>query len=207
MTILLETQYCPPIQTFAAIAKADLLLIEQYENYQKGAYRNRCHIATANGPLALSIPLAKGKNQQTPIREVEMDLKTAWPQQHWKAINLAYRSAPFFDHYAPKLAPFWLENEETRLFDFNQKLLRQFVKLLKLETELGLSSDFRQNGDPGVLNLCHTILPKNNGTTELEPTIKYGQVFEDRQGFLPDLSVLDLLFCCGPQAKLLMVSC
>jgi hypothetical protein len=207
MTVLLETQYCPPVQAMSVIAKADQVLIEQYENYQKGAYRNRCHIASANGLLALSIPLAKGKNQQTPIREVEMDLKTAWPQQHWKAIALAYRSAPFFDHYAPKLAPFWLENEETRLFDFNQKLLQQFVKLLKLETELGLSSGFRQNGDPAVLDLCHTILPKQDRMEAHESVLKYGQVFEDRLGFLPNLSVLDILFCLGPQAKGVVVSC
>jgi WbqC-like protein family len=131
MTIVLETQYCPPIQYFSKMLEADQVLIEQHENYQKGGYRNRCHIASANGLLPLSIPLVKGKNQQTPISEVLMDFKTPWPTQHWKAISYAYRSAPFYEHYAPKIAPLWLENRETRLFDFNWVLLQRLLQVLK----------------------------------------------------------------------------
>ncbi|NJN78366.1 MAG: WbqC family protein [Saprospiraceae bacterium] len=106
MNALIESQYFPPLAYFSVLLKHEKVWIEQFENYQKGSYRNRCHIATANGLLRLSIPLEKGKNNQTCIKEVKIHNDTNWQIQHWRAIKSAYGNAPYFEYYADELLPF-----------------------------------------------------------------------------------------------------
>lgn len=175
--------YLPPISWCAALWNSPDIEIEACEHYQKGSFRNRCHIAGPNGMQRLSIPLAKGKNQQMPIREVRISYDETWQRLHWRSIKTAYGSAPFFEHYAPELQRFYEKRYEF-LFDYNLELLH-----FALKKKMGW------NGEIKLSTAYSTAIPATL-TPPFEPG-RYPQVFEDKHGFLPDLSLLDLLFCYG----------
>jgi hypothetical protein len=180
--MILPTAYWPPVSHLAAAWTAETLTLEACENYQKGSWRNRCHLAGPNGVQRLSIPLEKGKHQQTPIREVRIAYHEPWQRQHWRSIRTAYGSAPFFAHYADELQSFY-EREWPLLFDFNTALLQFLLKKMRW---------------PGRIE--HTDTYAGPLTEPAFFGTPYPQVFAERHGFLPDLSALDLLLCCGPNA-------
>ncbi len=201
MLPILSLPYLPPVSWCAAAWNSENAHLEACENYQKGSLRNRCYIAGPNGIQRLSIPLAKGKHQQTPIREVRIAYDEPWQRQHWRTIKTAYGNAPFFEHYADEIAPFYEKRYEF-LFDYNLDFL-VFILQKKLDWE-------------GYFVMTHEWWPtrKWEPATDLRDAIpgepgewpawfdpaRYSQVFEERTGFLPNLSVLDLLFCCGKQS-------
>jgi hypothetical protein len=176
------TAYFPPLRWLRLAASAGQWQWEAHENYQKGGWRNRCRILTANGPQLLSIPLAGGKHQQMPIREVRIDNSRNWRRVHEQTIRSAYGRAPFFDFYADGVFAA-LHQPEQRLWHYNRQLLLSCLNLLQLDIELSESQRFL-GADAGAV------------PTEIEE--KYPQVFADRFGFVDGLSVLDGLFCLGP---------
>ncbi len=194
--ILLELQYLPPVQYFSKLASFPVVYLEQHEHYAKGSYRNRCHIAAVNGVQRLSIPLRKGKNQQQSIREVQISYDEHWPSNHWHAIRSAYGNSPYFVHYADALEPVFKQKKEF-LWDLNLELLQLMMKLTGLKTELRLTESY-QPAPEGMLDFREKIHPKRPAQDPAFKPAAYPQVFEDRHGFLPNLSVLDLLFCAGP---------
>jgi hypothetical protein len=200
--------------------RTDVLWLEACENYQKGSYRNRCHIAGSNGVQRLSIPLQKGKHQQTPIREVRLAYDEPWQRTHWRSIRTAYGNAPFFEHYADEVAPFF-EKKYTFLFDLNLDVLHFLMKKMAWPGEIRLSETYRMPGmEDTVTDARNSIVvagfnpppigsvvpgfnppPIGSVVPGFNPPPKsYPQLFMERHGFLPDLSALDLLFCCGKQA-------
>ncbi|MBX2889667.1 MAG: WbqC family protein [Saprospiraceae bacterium] len=198
MLPLLSIAYLPPIAWCAVAWQNDAVAIEAHENYQKGSLRNRCHIAGPNGVQRLSIPLAKGKHQQTPIRDVRIAYDEPWQRHHWRSIQTAYGNAPFFEHYADHIAPFY-ERRYAFLFDYNLELLT-FV----LQKKFGWAGNFQFSETffsphqwPHGTDLRRLVLAEPAGGTSWLSPARYPQVFEERSGFLPNLSVLDLLFCCG----------
>ena len=200
-SIIIEAQYFPPIEYFKQIVQFPHVVIEAHENYQKGSYRNRCHIANSTGVQVLSVPLRKGKNAKQPIKEVAIAYDMDWQKQHWQSIRTAYGSAPFWEHYAPQLEPFFLK-KWGYLFDLNMAILETFLKILKLKNTINISfsTDYNLYFTPEGINegidFRNKILPnKTNFQGE-----KYAQLFQERTGFLPNLSILDLVFCTGPQA-------
>jgi hypothetical protein len=192
-TVLIETQYFPPIQTIHLIANSQNVWIEAYENYQKRSFRNRCAIATSNGVQLLSIPLKKGKNNQQPIRDVQIAYDDNWQKQHWHSLQTAYGKSPFWEFYTPQLEPLFFKKYPF-LFDLNYDILNIILKILKLNKPVSVS-------------LTESYIKKNEGSNMSDCRFKkpiftakvYPQVFTDRHGFLPNLSVLDLIFCCGNQ--------
>lgn len=217
-TILIELQYLPPVQFFSKFLLHEVVRIEQYEHYQKRSYRNRCHIAGPNGRLRLSIPLASGKNEQQPITEVNIahhpvraERKMggeAWQRQHWHSIRTAYGNAPFFEFYADTLKPFFQRSYDF-LFDFNRELLLKLLEIIDLPAQLEWSESFEPIPPPGVLDFRDAIRPKKREAMpdpHFQPA-PYRQVFEEKNGFLPNLSILDLLFCSGPQTPLILKDC
>ena len=206
--ILLETQYFPPIAYFSALLQADGVVLEACEHFQKGSFRNRCLIATSMGIHTLSVPLKKGKNTQQPIREVAISYDAPWQKQHWQALRTAYGSAPFWEHYSPVFEKFFT-HKYPFLFDLNFDILETILKILKLNNSITISfsSDYMpqntalpmQDEARGIKgdDFRNTITPKTNNFDSK----KYAQLFEDRNGFIPNLSILDLIFCCGNQAK------
>ncbi len=201
MKALIELQYLPPIAYFSILMKHETIWIEQYENYQKGSYRNRCEIGTSNGTLRLSIPLEKGKNNQTNIRDVKIYNATNWQIQHWRAIQSAYGKSPFFEYYADDLSPYFNKSFNF-LFDWNLELLNLTTELIGLSTDFQLNTTYEFNQND-FWDYRNTITPKNSLQLPYQPK-SYNQVFEDKHGFIPNLSILDLLFCKGPEATLVI---
>ena len=204
-SILIEIQYLPPIPFFALFYQTDTIIIEACENYKKGNYRNRAYLAGPNGVQRLSIPLAKGKNQQLNIREVKIAYEQAWQSQHWGAIQSAYGRAPFFEEYAPYLQPVFNKKTEI-LFDWNLQLIKLLADLLQINKPIQLSTTFVKNVSTPTVDFRNRIHPKR----KLSETFSnfhcstYPQVFLEKSGFLPNLSILDLLFCTGPEAGLIL---
>jgi hypothetical protein len=187
----LHTAYFPPISWFSRLWSQAAVALEACENYQKGSVRNRCHIAGPNGEQMLSVPLVKGKHQRTPIREVRIAYDEPWQRQHWRSIRTAYGNAPFFEHYADGLAPFF-ERRYPFLFDLNLEVVQFFIQ---------------KTGWRGEVLFSEKYAPQLLGSWELpRSSTRYPQVFEEKHGFLPDLSMLDLLLCCGKQAAEILAS-
>jgi WbqC-like protein family len=179
--MLRHIAYLPPLEWFALSEHDTTITLEAMEHYQKGSSRNRCLIAGSNGVQRLSIPLEKGKHQQTPIRSVRIAYHDNWPMVHWRSIQSAYGNAPFFEYYADELNAIYTKKPEF-LFDFNVLLLEFVIKKAKWQYRL----DFSNTYTPFPPAPVASYTPK-----------RYPQVFEDRFGFQPDLSVLDALMCCG----------
>ena len=204
--IILELQYFPPVLYFAKMAKHGHLQLEAHENYIKGTYRNRCHIAGANGVQRLSIPLRKGKNRQQPIQEVAIAYDQPWQSEHWHSIKSAYGNSPFFAYYKDELQPFF-KQKSALLWDWNRQLLDKMIDLTGLNCQLSLTGSYKTStelaADPTVYDYRNCIQPKKSRLIEetTQQTIPYGQVFMEKHGFLPNLSILDLLFCQGPASS------
>lgn len=201
--LLSSTAYFPPLAWYLAAMHAGNWQWEAYENYQKGGYRNRCKIGTANGPQWLSIPLSKGKHQATPIQEVQISDDSDWVRQHIRSIQAAYGRAPFFEFYAPEIFSF-LENSQT---DFAAKTKARHLWSLNLNATLCVN---KLLGFPITIGQTDQFFPPakdkapldvRNARTRLPLSPRpYSQLFTDRHGFQADLSILDLLFCLGPEA-------
>jgi hypothetical protein len=199
--VLIEIQYLPPVQFFSLFNRFEKVVIEQHENYRKGSYRNRCHIVGANGIARLSVPLIKGKNEQQNIKETGIFWHEPWAKRHWKTIQSAYGNAPYYEYYADELKPFF-EKKYTHLFEWNKDLTIKLLELLQLDGHLEFTDHFEKEPSTEIVDYRNIISPKNKGLnldTDFAP-LPYDQVFSEKHGFLPNLSILDLLFCTGPEA-------
>lgn len=194
--VLLSLGYFPPVSWFCSLANSNAAYLEQHEHYVKGSYRNRCHIAAVNGVQRLTIPLRKGKNQQQPIREVLIAYDEPWQIQHWRAICTAYGNSPFFEHYKELFEPFFMVKKYDLLWEWDYDLLLICMKILRLKTPLILTVKYEPYPD-SILDLRNAFIPNIPSQNHDSVLMKYPQVFEDRLGFLPELSILDLIFCAG----------
>lgn len=197
--LLLTTAYFPPVSYFSAIQQSTHIYIEQYENFGKQSYRNRCEIMTANGVIPLTVPVAKA-NSKTLVKDLKIVYVSPWQKLHFKGIESAYKNSPYFEYYIDDLMPFF-EKKETYLFDLNNKILETLLSLLKITKPVSLTNDYIREGDPTYSDLRNSIHPK--ATRRMPgadfPVIPYRQTFSDRFDFIPNLSMLDLLFCCGTE--------
>ncbi len=213
---VLTTAYLPPVEYFFVIAQSGRVLIEQHENYQKQSWRSRCRILAAGGPEDLSIPVVKEERRSRPIRDIRIDYSEPWLQHHIRAFDAAYHSSAFYDYYADDLLPI-LESRPTFLFDLNMSLLEKLLELLDMHTPVSLTSTYVNEGFMSGLT-GHLF----DGRARIQPKYKgesllaeygceqaYYQVFVNQkpsqaghgaQGFIPNLSILDLLSAEGPDA-------
>ncbi len=198
-TALIELHYLPSLAFFALFYQCGTVMIEQMENYQKGSFRNRCSIVGANGPLQLSIPLRKGKNQQQPVREVQIANELPWQRQHWQSIRSCYGRAPYFEHLQDLLHPHY-HRPARFLFDFNHSLLLSLLAFLNPPATLTATAQYLAPHPAKIADYRATITP--NQLTQKPLTESYPQVFQEKFGFIPQLSIIDLLFCTGPEASL-----
>lgn len=187
-------EYLPSISWFHRFITHDQVLIERCENFVKSTGRNRCSIAGANGRQLLSIPLQGGRDHHRLYTELNISYKADWQSNHWQSIVSAYGSTPYFEYYAYKLQPFY-ERQYPSLFDFNLQLLQIMLKMLKAEREIRFTENYTKATD-GVVDL--RTMGKNDNGLSNPP---YYQIFGDRNGFIPNLSIIDLIFHKGPEAK------
>jgi len=195
---LIETQYFPPIVFFVLWAHFGKIILEQHENYQKRSFRNRCYITGADGKFHLSIPLRKGKNVQQQITDVVIAHDEPWPDKHWRAVQSAYGKAPFFRFYAEEVHHLY-NNPGDNLFEFNLSIVKVLGKLIGLTGHIFLSSKYTPDPGPPVIDFRNKI-GIGHGWQNYFKIGRYNQVFEDRLSFSENLSILDLLFCTGPEA-------
>ena len=194
---LFETAYWPPVMWVTACLAHDRIAIEGHEHYQKGGWRNRCLIGGPNGAQRLSIPLEKGKHQQTPIQEVRIAYDSDWRRQHWRSIRTAYGNAPFFEHYEADLAHLY-EQKPVFLFDFNLTLMQWLWRKIGWKGEVAISGQYHPLGTwPHGQDYRGAIPAEGQSLPEWFDPLPYPQVFSERFGFQPNLSSLDLLMCQG----------
>ena len=201
--ILLSTAYFPPIEWFIALINADETYLEQWEYYQKQSYRSRCNILSSNGSQTLSVPLKRDGSHKLPIKEIEIDYSLPWLMQHKRSITAAYNSSPFFEHYQDEIFEI-LDREERYLFDLNNKLTVKLLELIGCDYAVGFTDKYINRADlsEDVVDLRDDIHPKKESPI-LGIEIKekpYYQVFSHKQGFVSNLSILDLLSNEGPNS-------
>ncbi|MBT0811559.1 WbqC family protein [Litoribacter ruber] len=193
-TVITDLLYLPPIEYFAAIEGKETLMIEGHDNYQKQTYRNRASIRLANKVEHLSVPVKGGKGR--PFREIEIDYEQKWVNIHLRGIKSAYGKAAFFEYFFPYYESVF-ERRPTRLFDLNLELLTLCLKFLQHPVRIVVSTEYQPN--VGFQDLRGVIQPKESYEVRgIYRPVPYMQLFG--LDFVPNLSVIDLLFCEGPQA-------
>lgn len=200
MSLLLSTAYLPPVQYLSKFLGGKDILIEKHEHYQKQSYRNRCYIYGANGRQCLVIPVKKLHGDKMPIADVEIDYVTNWQKIHLKSIESAYRLSAFYEYYADVFNNFYMR--KTRfLFDWNMEMLTFLIKAFNIPCTPLPTTNFEKNTECEV-DFRNSIHPKerlNKPDPGFKP-VAYQQVFSERNGFIPNLSAIDLLFNEGPVA-------
>lgn len=200
--IILSTAYLAPIQYYTKLLKYDEVFVEKYENFIKQSYRNRCEIYGANGELSLSIPVKK-LSTKTKIKDLLIDYDTNWQKLHWKSIESAYRSSPFFEFYEDDFKSFY-ENKYKFLLDLNSEIQNVILEHLDLKISLKFTDKYYNVLTEDFDDFREQIHPKKRDNDADFIPVEYTQVFQEKYGFIPNLSIIDLLFNEGPNATELL---
>lgn len=193
MTILIHPTYFPTIATFVAITKADHVVLETQDNYQKQTYRNRSYIYAANGKLQLSVPVIFSQKNRQKYSEVQIANDYKWQDNHWKSLESAYRTSPFYEYYIDELQPLFKETFNS-ILEFNLKCLEVICECLQLEVNITKTEVFEREPE-NIKDYRGLVNAKKENIIALEP---YNQVFYTKHGYINNLSILDLLFNEGP---------
>lgn len=195
----ISSAYLGPVQQYSKMFHFPEVRIETSENYLKQSYRNRCIIAGANGPLRLSVPIVKPDTLKCLTKDIRISDHGNWRHLHWNAIVSAYNSTPFFEYYEDDFAPFY-EKKYEFLFDFNEELRILICQLLDIQPQIQYTTSFEAD----VENDFRWISPKQDIADPSFLLKPYYQVFQDKHGFLPNLSIIDLLFNTGNEGILVL---
>ncbi|HVA98510.1 MAG TPA: WbqC family protein [Bacteroidia bacterium] len=191
-TAIVSTAYLPPIAFFKVLTDYPTILMEEMEHFPKQTYRNRCEIYGANGLLTLSIPLEKN-TKRTLTKDIRISYSQNWQHIHWLSLQAAYRRSPFFEFYEDDFAPFYESKKNIFLKDFNDSFLELLLQLLKINPSINNTISYEKEY-PNAIDLRNAISPKKNAETFAYQSKNYTQVFENKHGFIPNLSIVDLLF-------------
>lgn len=189
---LFPTAYFGSIHYFREIYRATSPLIEVYETFPKQTIRTRCSILSSNGIQRLSIPVIRKNGSKTIIKDIEISCTEKWQKDHWKSIESAYASSPFFDAYDREVKEL-IYSDETNLLSFNKSITESIFSWLDIDLKLKETNAY-DFSPPGV------DFRSFDFESDLQ-TKKYVQVFSDKTNFTPNLSILDVLFCEGPMAR------
>jgi len=198
--ILLSSAYLGPVEYFSSFLTGRNVSIEQFDHYTKQTYRNRCVILSANGPLPLVIPVVKNHGRKTYMKDTRIDYATNWQRLHLHGITSAYNSSAFFEFYFDSFERFF-RKKTSFLLDLNIALTRIVLEELDLPVDVSLTSGYDSETE-AVTDMRDRIHPKKSlDTSAVFKPVPYTQVFSERFGFVPNLSIIDLLFNAGPEAK------
>jgi hypothetical protein len=173
------------------------LLLDLQEHFEKMSFRNRYMVAGADGMLTLSIPLAEGRQQRKAMKDVLICNQSRWQLQHWRTLTSVYGRAPYFEHYAPELEPLFITPFE-HLADFSIAAIRLLQQLTGIVFPVAFTASYQASLPEAAADLRAGFRTRNYEQGDFRP---YYQSFAERHGFLPNLSILDLLFSEGPAAR------
>jgi hypothetical protein len=194
MTVLLSTTYFGPVQWYQKIYRSDEAEIEQWESFQKQTYRNRCLIAAPNGIQALTVPV---EHTVSPlIKDLKVSDHGNWRHLHWNALVTAYSESPFFEYYQDDIRPFY-EQRWDYLLDYNEAIRTKICELIDIQPKVTLTGEYSRSSDN---DYREAIRPKHSAPDPDFTPRPYYQVYQQKHGFLPNLSILDLLFNMGPES-------
>ncbi len=203
-TVLLSTTYFGPVQWYQKLHRAEYVQIEQWESFQKQTYRNRCLIAATQGIQALTVPVVRGETSL--IKDLRISDHGNWRHLHWNALQSAYGESPFFEYYQDDIRPFY-EKRWTFLLDFNEEIRQKMCELIDIQPQVSLTQSWGQAPGaepsepvPVTADFRSAINPKHPVADPDFNARPYYQVYQQKHGFLPNLSVLDLLFNMGPES-------
>ena len=190
-----------PVQYFSKFLLEKDPRIEQYDNYNKQSYRNRCIIYGANGPVKLVIPIKRMRGNKNLVKDITIDYDTDWRRLHWKGIVSAYNSSPFFEFYRDSIEPFYTGKYEF-LVDYCFSITSQLINLVDIDANPVLTDEFLFPEDQQIDLDFRFIHPKMDlKEDKYFKIMEYKQVFSEKYGFIPNLSILDLIFNLGPETK------
>lgn len=194
---LFPTAYFPSIPLMAAMARAEVITIESNESFPKQTHRNRCVILTANGPMTLSVPVLRPNGTHTRTCDIGISYAEKWNVIHWRAIESAYNSSPFFLYYRDEIERI-LTSRHSSLLQLNEEILRFLLKKIRLERPIEYTTSYLKPGEieQDFRDRYSYKHPENNPACP-----QYRQVFSDRHPFDCNVSILDTLFNLGPETK------
>ena len=195
MEALLSTTYFGPIQWYQKLYRAEHVQIEQWDSFQKQTYRNRCLIATTNGIQALTFPIERGTSPL--IKDIRISDHGNWRHLHWNALQSAYGESPFFPYYQDDIRPFF-EKRWDYLLEFNEAIREKMCELIDIQPKVSYTEGYVSS--PIIKDFRSAINPKHPEPDADFTPKPYYQVYQQKQGFLPNLSILDLLFNMGPES-------
>ena len=222
-TALLQTTYFGPVQWYQKLYRYEHTLIEQYDSYQKQTFRNRCIIATANGLQTLTVPVdthpvlgasaaptvlgtSAAESTKCLLKDVRISDHNQWRRIHWNALQSAYSESPFFEYYADDIRPFF-EQKYDFLIDFNEAIRQKMCELIDIHPSVEYTQEFLSPQEVSstshhpIIHDFRDVISAKHPQPDADFEVKrYWQVFQHKHGFLPNLSILDLLFCMGPES-------
>jgi len=201
MDILINPNYFPNIHQFTQIIKADNIIFEVSDNYQKQTFRNRTYIYGANGKLGLFIPVIHTHKKRELFKDVKISYESNWMDLHLKSLQSAYRSSPYFEYFEDDLIKLYSEKEKF-LVDFNIKCFKLISNLLDLDLDFKISNEYLEKTSD-IIDLRDLSNARKEKKIE---TPKYIQVFESKHGYINNLSILDLIFNEGPNSVSLITN-
>lgn len=196
MNLLIHPTYFPSISHFVAMAQNDKIVFEMEDNFQKQTNRNRTYIYSPNGIQLLNIPVKHSKQIHQKTKEVKIETNFDWQKQHFKSLEAAYRSSPFFEYFEDDIRPIF-EKKHLFLIDLNFETMSIVSKCLRMKFEYDITTEYFHKTDNNSILDFRFLADGKKDTSQFEP---YPQVFEEKQCFLNNLSILDLLFNEGKYA-------
>jgi hypothetical protein len=197
-TVLLPTSYFGQIEYFFYLNMFKNIVIEQHETWPKQTFRNRTTIITDKGKQSLTVPVKKINGNHTKTLEIKISHREKWHLKHWRAIETAYRNSPYFLYYSDDIKNI-LFSTPSSLINLNNKLIKHICEVIGINCSITYSERFIKDTENDTLDLRYKISPKLSCTLKTFP--EYIQVFTEKQPFIPNASILDLLFCLGPESK------
>lgn len=197
-TILLSTAFLGTIEYFYYLNMADSVIVEQHETWPKQTYRNRTVIVTDKSRLPLVVPVKKINGNYTKTMDVTVLYHEEWHVKHWRSIQTAYQNSPFFLYYSDVVKEILYSKIES-LIELNALLTKAVIKMIGIKTDIRFSNEFVKVAKDNTFDLRYKLSPKLSTTISEFP--EYTQVFFDKQPFISNASILDLIFCVGPESK------